>query len=149
MGRIPRGAAIGCLPLWILRCQSRRRLGNHGDLSLPRERRSHHETSIRQLDTLRLLIARSASSCSRSPALVVWVPAPWKVGEINIYVISIGRLSKSVLRIGDTPETLVEYMTKKVALVACNGHDLQFVTLIEGFSTYPCYPARARENKFT
>ena len=84
-----------------LRGHSGRRLGDHGDLGLPRERRAHDETLIRQLDPLRLLVVPGTARgccCSSAAALVVVGGTPYKSRSANTYVINKGQSSKYVLQ---------------------------------------------------
>ena len=85
-----------------LRGHSGRRLGDHGDLGLPRERRAHDEPLIRQLDPLRLLVvpgtARGRCCSAAAAALVVVGRTPYKSRSANTYVINKGQSSKYVLQ---------------------------------------------------
>ena len=84
-----------------LRGHSGRRLGDHGDLGLPRERRAHDEPLIRQLDPLRLLVVPGTARgrcCSAAAALVVVGRTPYKSRSANTYVINKGQSSKYVLQ---------------------------------------------------
>ena len=100
----PSGQTEGCLPVRILPiCHSRRRLGNHGDLGLPREWRAHNETLIRQLYPLRLVVpgafSRRRRRRRRRSATLVALGMPYKSRDSQYWVFNIGRLSKYVLKV--------------------------------------------------
>ena len=91
-----------------LRGPSGRRLGDHGDLGLPRERRAHHEPLIRQLDSLRLLVVPGTARgccCSSAAALVVVGRTPYKSRSANTNVIGKGRPSTDFIKDEMTPPT--------------------------------------------